>query len=285
MDFVKKYFKTILVIAFLFVSVGVFNMNVPTVQAATAAELQALIAQLQAQIADLQKQLAGITGEPAVWCHDFNRNLKFGNGGEEVRALQTALQKQDFYKGTITGNFEQYTASAVVGFQEKYKETVLAPWGLAHGTGFVGSTTREKLNELYGCGAISLPVESYIKVLSPDGGEEWVKGSAYDIKWDYAGFNKPKVDLYKQGSWYKPIAFFLTETKQYLWTVPDNVEAGNEYKIRVSDYYDSTTFDESDDYFSIVDGGVGLFDVENQLASLVNITLQIAERLKELMKR
>ncbi len=174
MDFVKKYFKAILVIAFLFVSVGAFNMNVPIAQAATAAELQALIAQLQAQIANLQKQLAEIRGEPAVWCHDFNRNLKFGNGGSEVIALQTALRKQGFYGYPATqstdteGNFGIYTSSAVVGFQEKYKETVLAPWGLAHGTGFVGTTTREKLNQLYDCGVIS-PVKTCDQICKSKG--------------------------------------------------------------------------------------------------------------------
>ena len=145
--------KVILIVSFLCISGLVFGTNVPSAQAATQAELQALIVQLKAQIVEIQKQLAEIQGEE-VWCYDFNRNLKYENSGSEVKALQTALQKQGFYKGTITSKFDEFTASAVVGFQEKYKKDILAPWGLAHGTGFVGPTTRQKLNAIYSCGVV-----------------------------------------------------------------------------------------------------------------------------------
>jgi hypothetical protein len=36
----------------------------------------------------------------------------------------------------------------VIKFQEKYKKEILSPWGLEKGTGFVGRTTREKLNQI-----------------------------------------------------------------------------------------------------------------------------------------
>ncbi|MEK9134990.1 MAG: hypothetical protein AAB451_01695 [Patescibacteria group bacterium] len=43
------------------------------------------------------------------------------------------------------------TASEVVDFQLKYKSEILTPFGLKNGTGFVGKSTRAKLNKLYGC--------------------------------------------------------------------------------------------------------------------------------------
>jgi len=131
-----------------------FCFSFSKVKAITADEIQVLILQLQLQIATLQEQLAQIQETPATWCHDFNVNLRYGDSGSEVKALQTALEKEGF---TISASektksyFGEFTASAVVGFQEKYKEEILDPWGLAHGTGFVGNTTRAKLDKLYGC--------------------------------------------------------------------------------------------------------------------------------------
>jgi hypothetical protein len=155
----NKFKKIVFIVSFVAVCGLFFNFSVPTANAITADEIRAQIAELMAQISELQKQLIEANGG-AQWCHDFNRNLKYGNAGAEVRALQIALDKQEFApiphkQGDKNyGNFEEYTASAVVGFQQKYKQDILVPWGLEYGTGYVGSTTREKLNELYGCGTI-----------------------------------------------------------------------------------------------------------------------------------
>ena len=135
--------------------------------AATVEELQAQIAALLAQIQQLQAQLAQLHGPAPVWCHDFNVNLKIGDRSAEVDALHIALQKSGFsidaheLAGHVAdnGDFGELTASAVTGFQQKYKDEILTPWGLQYGTGFVGKTTRAKLNKLYGCG-IECPLYS-----------------------------------------------------------------------------------------------------------------------------
>ena len=129
---------------------------------AQTTDTQALIAQLQAQILSLMQQIATLIAQQngtQAWCHNFNTNLGYANSGSiEVGYLHTALQKQDFSFAPDTGNtFADGTASAVVGFQEKYSSDVLGPYGLAHGTGFVGTTTRKKLNVLYGCNTTPTP--------------------------------------------------------------------------------------------------------------------------------
>ena len=114
-------------------------------------------------------------------CHDFNTNLRIGDEGEEVKALQIALVKEGFLIPPVENRqdyhfFGEFTASAVVGFQQKYHKEILAPLGLYYGTGFVGTTTRAKLNELYGCSPT-------ITVLSPNGGEVWKVGETKRISW------------------------------------------------------------------------------------------------------
>ncbi len=134
---------------------------------ATSAEIQAQIQSIMAQIQALQQQLAQLQaqeGRGTAWCHTFNTNLRIGDYGEEVKALNTALLKEGVGTPFLTtegqppslisddGVFIENTASAVTGFQEKYRDEILTPLGLKFGTGFVGKSTRAKLNALYGCG-------------------------------------------------------------------------------------------------------------------------------------
>ena len=81
---------------------------------------------------------------------EFKSELKLGSKGTEVTALQTCLsQDPEVYpEGQITGYFGAQTKEAVIRFQEKYKEDILAPGGLTQGTGTVSKNTRAKLNEI-----------------------------------------------------------------------------------------------------------------------------------------
>jgi len=116
------------------------------------------------------------------FCHAFARNIRIGDRGEDVTALQKVLKTEGFDITDDQGVFDESTASAVVGFQEKYSDEVLRPAGLSRGTGFAGSATRAKLNALYGCGTTNTTHPS-ITVLSPNGGETWQWGQNYQITW------------------------------------------------------------------------------------------------------
>ncbi len=82
----------------------------------------------------------------------FQSDLQQESRGEEVRELQNCLaQFSDIYpSGKVTGYFGPETKAAVIKFQEKYAEDILAPWGFSRGTGLVSRTTRKKLNEICG---------------------------------------------------------------------------------------------------------------------------------------
>ena len=154
-------------IAFSFVLSPIFA------SADTVSDIQAQINAILAQIKVLQAQLNAQTGVsnssntsavstsgvPAatsgVFCHAWNRSLRIGDQNDDVTNLVRALIKENllsademFQDGRTVLNFDERVASAVVAFQEKYAAEILTPVGLQQGSGFAGSMTRKKLNNL-----------------------------------------------------------------------------------------------------------------------------------------
>jgi len=80
----------------------------------------------------------------------FKKNLAIGSQGTDVEELQKCLAKDaEIYPGgEISGYYGQKTKEAVIRFQEKYSQDVLAPAGLKKGTGDVKEMTRTKLNQV-----------------------------------------------------------------------------------------------------------------------------------------
>ncbi len=102
------------------------------------------------------------TGITQQQCVTLKANLRIGDRGERVRILHQMLVRAGY--GPFTSDeFTEKTAEAVVGFQEQYRSEVLTPNGLVRGTGYVGVSTRAKLNALFGCGTIP-PVEEKLSL-------------------------------------------------------------------------------------------------------------------------
>lgn len=165
-DFIKK---TVAIVTVLSVSLWIAG----PVYGQTIEELEKEIAELTAKLEALQKQLAELQAAeeeapaeeekaPAVTVEGipegfvFEKHLYFGMTDVEVKYLQIALNHLGFKlaeegpgsPGNETEYFGPLTKAAVIKFQEKYAEDVLAPWGLTAGTGYVGKTTIAKLNDL-----------------------------------------------------------------------------------------------------------------------------------------
>ena len=80
----------------------------------------------------------------------FNRSLSLGDYGEDVLELQKVLNKDPDTRIAISGPgslgqetqyFGSLTRGAVIKYQNKYSDEVLAPVGLTYGTGYFGPST------------------------------------------------------------------------------------------------------------------------------------------------
>lgn len=116
------------------------------------AALQQKIDELQKKINEILRQKQGSELKPS--CSKFENDLYYGMvANTQVSCLQEFLKSQGpeiYPEGLVTGNFLELTRKAVIRFQEKYKNEILKPLGLETGTGFVGSLTRQKINQLLG---------------------------------------------------------------------------------------------------------------------------------------
>lgn len=244
------------------------------VGAVTIQDLMNQIAQLQAQLKALQAQQGTTT---TAWCHTFNANIGMGQktGNKEVNALVIALQKEGILKQEeiFSEGYDEFLASAVTEFQEKYASEILTPYRLKRGTGYVGVGTRKKLNALYGCKetpvspinppntttaptnlipefeltpapettqpTIQPTTQSSITVLSPNGDESLTVGQIYNIKWTSIGLENSKVNIYiygeKAGSSASVVSNILASKEIYSWTpkLYDQVVFGSGFKIYI----------------------------------------------------
>lgn len=99
----------------------------------------------------------------SLFCYTFATNLGEGHAmsAANANALQQALVAQGLWNvNTPITSYTDAVASAVTGFQEKYAAQILTPNELSYGTGYVGASTREELNSLYGCSVASSAISA-----------------------------------------------------------------------------------------------------------------------------
>jgi hypothetical protein len=150
----KKILSVFVAIAFAFV-IPAISFAYFT-EANIIEELQSKIAYLLEQVESLKKQLAEKqSGSVVEFCYNFDSNLQIGSSNSnDVSSLLTALVKEGVATergSNFSGTFDETMASYVTAFQEKYRNEILTPNGLKNGTGYLGRSTRAKLNALYGC--------------------------------------------------------------------------------------------------------------------------------------
>ncbi len=102
-------------------------------------------------------------------------------------------------------------------------------------------------------------VPSSITVTSPNGGERWAIGNTYDIIWTSVGVDEVNFCV-NYGTGCLGLGGEISSSRidaslgKFSWQIDPNAPyvPGDNLKMRITDASDSTVFDESDNYFSIV---------------------------------
>ena len=160
----------------------VFGGAVAPAKAQTVEELTAQISSLLAMISSLQAQLSTMGGSTTTTTtgvtYNFTKNLSLGASGADVLNLQKVLNMSADTQvaasgvgsaGLETEYFGGLTKAAVIKFQNKYTAEILTPVGLTAGTGFVGASTRAKLNTMTSATTPVTPVDPTTPVVVPTG--------------------------------------------------------------------------------------------------------------------
>jgi len=139
----------------------IFAAFAPSAQAQTTEDLQQMINDLLAQVAQLQAQIGGTTGGGSasdVCPYTWTRDLTMGSEGADVMKLQQFLNDTPDLRvapagspgsaGMETMYYGPATAAAVSKMQVMFRAEVLTPGGLVDPTGYFGSMSRAKANDL-----------------------------------------------------------------------------------------------------------------------------------------
>ena len=90
------------------------------------------------------------------------------------------------------------------------------------------------------------------EVTAPNGGQKWVTGKAYAVKWAKGNAGaQVKIQLLKSGKHYKWISKKTKNDGKYAWEIPTTVVTGSAYKIKITSIKNKKVVDVSDKTFSI----------------------------------
>jgi len=123
---------------------------------------------------------------------NFERNLRLGDSGPDVKALQVILNANPLTHVASSGPgspgdestyFGFLTKQALIRYQELHSQDILIPAGLASGTGYFGLLSRAFVNSLEsskssGGSPVVLAVEP--AVIERDGEEVIIRGGNFD---------------------------------------------------------------------------------------------------------
>lgn len=95
-----------------------------------------------------------------------------------------------------------------------------------------------------------------ITVSAPNGGESWCGGTSQNITWTSSGVTTVKIELSSDGgSTFSSLATGVTASAgTWAWNIPSGQQAGNQYKVKITDESNASVNDLSNANFTISQG-------------------------------
>jgi hypothetical protein len=92
-----------------------------------------------------------------------------------------------------------------------------------------------------------------ITVLSPNGGELWMRETTHNIFWASINLDEDVIiELYQDNELSATLSVATENNGSYEWVIPMSQADGNNYTIKISGIQNNEVFDESNAYFSII---------------------------------
>jgi formylglycine-generating enzyme required for sulfatase activity len=97
----------------------------------------------------------------------------------------------------------------------------------------------------------SSETEKFIKVTSPNGSEDWSRASTRTIIWTDNINDDVRIDLYKGGVLFMNISDNVLSSGSFEWEIGAVMEAGSDFKIKITSTGDESVSDVSDQNFTV----------------------------------
>jgi hypothetical protein len=117
------------------------------------------------------------------------------------------------------------------------------------------SSTRDSATNDYSDANFTI-IGNYVNVLTPNGGEVWMKGEPYFITWDDNLVGNVEIFLVKNGELFMVIDSSEPSDGGFPWTIPNNVPTGADYQLHIGARANGLIYDRSDTVFTITDATV-----------------------------
>jgi hypothetical protein len=188
------------------------------------------------------------------WTQGTTHPITWTYSGDIGSTVRIGLYKNNVWQGNLISGIS--AGSGGIG-----SWTWNVPWNQAPGSDYTIRVTSVTDSSVYdysnGKFTILSNVTPTITVTSPNGGENWARGSTHSITWTYTGDpgSTVKIAVYKGGVWQTNLISGYSRGSRgvgsFIWRIPSKQTTGSDYNISVTSMADSTINDMSNGDFMI----------------------------------